>query len=372
VLTWAVPIPAEHPVLTDGVVTLRAPRPDDLAGAIERNLEEPGSFDAGDARRWMTYGITEVWAAGTQLVFVIEYQGRYAGTVGLRPDAMGNASVHYGLARWARGAGVAARAVRLALEFGFGDCGFHVIHWWAAVGNWASRRVAWATGFRLGPMIPGLAEVAGRRTDAWTGWILPGDRREARQRWLEVPVLETERVRLRSWRDDEVDRITTGRTNQATAHFLPFVPQPFTAEDARWWLKDLDEQAAAGRRLNWCIADASTDVALGNITLFNLDGSRHHEIGYWMHPDAQGRGVMAETLRCLTSWYFGPSSDGGFGGTSLVIRTAATNKAARKVAESAGFRHAGTEREAFRLSTHTDDRVTYDLLASDLATEQSD
>ncbi|QNE22889.1 GNAT family N-acetyltransferase [Kribbella qitaiheensis] len=359
-------------------MTLRAPGPDDLAGAIERYLESPGgSFGAEDARRWVTYGITEAWAAGSQLVFVIEYDGRYAGSVGLKPDSMGNASVHFGLAAWAQGAGVAARAVRLVLEFGFETCGFHVIHWWAAAGNWPSRRVAWATGFRAGPTIEGLAEMAGRRTDAWTGWILPGDRREARQRWLEVPVLETSRIRLRTWRDDEIDRITTARTNQATAHFLPFIPQPFAAEDARWWLKDMAEQAAAGRRFNWCIADASTDLGLGNLTLFNLGPDGDGELGYWAHPDAQGRGIMTEAIRTVASWFFAAPADNstaadrapvagsGFGGARLVIRTAATNKAARKVAESAGFRHAGTEREAFRLSTHPDDRVTYDLLASD-------
>jgi RimJ/RimL family protein N-acetyltransferase len=221
-------------------------------------------------------------------------------------------------------------------------------------------------------MIPGLVELAGRRTDAWTGWILPGDPRRPRQRWLEVPVLETSRIRLRTWRDDEVDRISSARTNQATAHFLPFIPQPFSEQDARWWLKDLAEQAAVGRRYNWCIADAATDLGLGNLTLFNLGSDGDGEIGYWMHPDAQGRGVMTEALRCMTSWYFAAPADGGFGGTRLVIRTAATNKAARKVAESAAFRHVGTEREAFRLASHADDRVTYDLLASDQIARSGD
>jgi RimJ/RimL family protein N-acetyltransferase len=125
------------------------------------------------------------------------------------------------------------------------------------------------------------------------------------------PVLETSRLRLRTWRDDEVDRITTARTNQATAHFLPFIPQPFTAEDARFWLKDMAEQAAAGLRFNWCVADRSTDVALGNVTLYNLATRIDGELGYWAHPDAQGRGLMAEALRRVADWYFSPS---GFGG----------------------------------------------------------
>ncbi|TDD13175.1 N-acetyltransferase [Kribbella turkmenica] len=352
-------------------MTLRAPRPDDVQGQLERNLEDPDrGYGEDDARRWIGHGITEAWKTGERLAFVIEYQGRYAGTASLQPDADGNARVHYGLYRWARGAGVASRSVRLLLEFGFGTCGFHVVRWWARVGNWPSRRVAWATGFSFGETIPRLAEEGGRRVDAWTGWIGPSDPRKPRKPWFVHPVLETSRLRLRPWRADEAPRIAAGRTNQATAHFLPFVPQPFTAEDARFWLKDLAEQAASGVRYNWCVADSVTDLGLGNLTLFNLHQGLQQghdgEIGYWLHPDAQGRGVMPEAISRMAEWYFSPERAGGLDGRRLVIRTAATNHAARRVAEKLNFRHAGTEREAFPLGNGTlDARVTYDLLTAD-------
>jgi RimJ/RimL family protein N-acetyltransferase len=363
-----VPIPAEHPVLTDGVVTLRAPRPDDIEAHANRHREVQSRFGDEDARRWITFGITEAWTRGERLVFVVEDQGRYAGSVTLEPDADGNARVHYALSAWAQGAGVMSRSVRLILEFGFTTCGFHVIRWWARVGNWPSRRVAWATGFRFGETIPGMAEENGRRVDAWTGWIRPDDPREPRQPWFEHPVLETSRLRLRTWQEDEIPRITTARTTQATAHFLPFIPQPFTAEDARFWLKDMAEQAAAGRRFNWCVADADTDEGLGNLTLFSIHFRgevRDAEIGYWMHPDAQGRGVMSDAIQRVAEWYFAAESAGGFGGRRLFIRTASTNAPARRTAEKAGFRHVGTERAAFKISTHVDDEVTYDLLITD-------
>ena len=364
------PIPAEHPVLTDGVVTLRGPRPDDLQGQIDRQREDPGrGFDEDDARRWIGYGIVEAWAKRERLLFIVEYKGRYAGSAALEPDGDGNARIHYSLSEWARGAGVASRAVRLLLEFGFTTCGFHVVHWWARVGNWPSRRVAWATGFHFGETIPALAEESGRRVDAWTAWIGPDDPRRPRQPWYEHPILETSRLRLRTWRADEIPRITTARTNQATAHFLPFIPQPFTAEDARFWLKDMAAQAAAGRRFNWCVADAETDQGLGNVTLFGIhrDQVRDGELGYWLHPDAQGRGVMAEAVQRVAQWYFAAEDAGGFGGRRLFIRTAASNTAARRTAEKAGFQLTGTEREAFPLSTHLDGKVTYDLLAADLS-----
>jgi RimJ/RimL family protein N-acetyltransferase len=175
---------------------------------------------------------------------------------------------------------------------------------------------------------------------------------------FEHPVLESSRLRLRLWRTDEIPRITTARTNQATAHFLPFIPQPFTAEDARFWLKDMAEQAAASKRFNWCVADRETDEGLGNVTLFNLDSDV--EVGYWLHPDTQGRGVMAEAIQRVAGWYFE-----SFDGRRIVIRTAATNRAARRTAETAGFRLVGTETAAFPIATHVDDRAVYELLPSD-------
>jgi len=182
------------------------------------------------------------------------------------------------------------------------------------------------------------------------------------------PVLETARLRLRRWRDDELERIATARTNAATALFLPFLPQPFTVEDARFWLKDMAEQASAGTRFNWCVADAGTDQGLGNLTLFGIHTRgevRDAEVGFWMHPEAQGRGVMSEAVQAVARWYFAPADDGGFGGRRLFIRTAATNAAARRTAEKAGFRHVGTERAAFQIATRVDDKVTYDLLITD-------
>ena len=59
---------------------------------------------------------------------------------------------------------------------------------------------------------------------------------------------------------------------------------------------------------NWCLADADTDLGLGNITLFNIyrDAVRDAELGYWAHPDAQGRGVMTEAIERVARWYFAP------------------------------------------------------------------
>lgn len=364
-------------MLTDEVVTLRALRPADIPGVVEqcndpesvRWTTVPVPYGEEQAAEWISTRVPAGWNDDRDLCFAVEYENRFAGSVSLRPDADGNAELAYGLTPAARGRGVAARAVRLLLDWGFGQRGFPVVHWRANVGNWGSRRVAWAVGFHFGPTIPKLLSQRGERVDAWTGWTGAQDVREPRTPWLENPVLETPRIRLRSWRDDEVDRISAARTTVATAHFLPFIQQPFDEDRARWLLAHVRLQAAEGTRFNWCVADAVTDLGLGNVTLFDLldhPRARSGELGYWGHPDAQGRGYMAEAVRRIAQWYFTPADEGGYGGLRLLIGTASTNKAARRVAEASGFRLVGTERAAFPLGDGSlDDRVIYDRLATD-------
>ncbi len=185
------------------------------------------------------------------------------------PTADGNARVHYGLSAWAAVPGSRAGRCGCCWSSGFTDLR---VSRRPLVG--ARRQLAVAPG-RVGDRLPPGRDDPG----AGRGTRPPGrrldrlDRADGSTQAAAAVVRCTRcwrppRLRLRTWRTDEIARITTARTNQATAHFLPFVPQPFTAEDARFWLKDMAEQAAAGRRFNWCVADAETDLGLGNLTLF--------------------------------------------------------------------------------------------------------
>jgi RimJ/RimL family protein N-acetyltransferase len=48
----------------------------------------------------------QAWTAGRYLAPAVEVDGRFAGTVDVRPDGTGAAEVGYGLAGWARGRGL--------------------------------------------------------------------------------------------------------------------------------------------------------------------------------------------------------------------------------------------------------------------------
>lgn len=370
--------PLSVPVLTDGVVTLRAATPADVEPMWEMT-QDP------DMQRWTAVPVpntremsadfalrhgAEAWDSGTARNWVVEAEdddgrARYAGNVDLRGGPV--ADVGYALHPWARGRGLMARAVRLAVDHGFTELGVEAVHWRAHVGNEASLRVAHACGFELVGATPALLHERGRLLDAWTAVLRFGDSPVPRTRWLDAPVLETGRLRLRPLREDDAPRVAEACSDPTTRHWLNTLPHPYTTEVARGYLADCTWRAATGTKVSWAVADLGTDVLLANLALMNVGppnpGSA--EVGYWAHPDARGRGVMTEALQVAAAWALGPD---GLGLTQLSLLAAAGNAASNQVAEKAGFRRGGRERQAELLGDGTvDDLVSYDLVAEDLA-----
>jgi RimJ/RimL family protein N-acetyltransferase len=65
------------------------------------------------------------------------------------------------------------------------------------------------------------------------------------------------------------------------------------------------------------------------------------EIGYWIAPEAQGRGYATEATAALTAWAF------GVGLTRMRLACEVPNTASARVALAAGFRFEGVGRDAF-------------------------
>jgi RimJ/RimL family protein N-acetyltransferase len=138
------------PTLTDGVVTLRAHREDDVERCWEQ-CQDPVSqawttvpipYSRDDAKQFVRKAMPGGWASDREWGFAVEAapdggQGRYAGTVSLRNEGDGRAEVAYGSHPDVRGRGVLERAVRLLLAWGFAPDGRDLtsVIWWADVGN---------------------------------------------------------------------------------------------------------------------------------------------------------------------------------------------------------------------------------------------
>lgn len=351
--------PLNVPVLSDGVVTIRAHTPADIDGMLEMAVDPemvkwtsvttPHTREMSEdfALRIIPRG----WDEGTNRIWAIEAndadgKARFAGNVDIRQTPV--ADIGFALHPWARGQGLMARAVRLAVDWAFNEGGIEIVHWRSHVGNEASLRIAHSTGFTLHGTIPGCLIERDKVLDAWTASIQFGDAPVAVSSWAESTVLESDRLRLRPFVEADLARIVEACNDPDSLHWLNSLPQPYTETTARDYVAECIWQAAKGAKATWAIADRKTDQLLGNIAVMDMLGPNptSGEIGYWMHPDARGRGVMTEAVKLVVAHAIRPE---GLNRRRLVLYAADGNDGSNAIAKAAGFTHYGTQRQAEKL-----------------------
>jgi RimJ/RimL family protein N-acetyltransferase len=369
--------PFRAPTLEGEDVTLRAPLrgdEDDVLAQCRDELTQrwtcvPLPYERRDAARWVAT-CTQDWPAGRAYTFAVEHDGRFAGSVTLRPDGVHGVRVGYGLAPWARGSGLARSAVVVALDWAFEALDAEVALWSAIAGNWPGRRVAWSAGFRVEGTVRGLAEQRGVRLDTWVASMRRGDPLTPVHPWYDPPTLNGQTLnghgtRLRRHHPQDVSAMVEACNDPDTQFWLAQLPRPYTRDDARAHLEEIAEEQAAGRAVFWALVDPATDELRGEIGLWGLarGESRSAELGYWMHPAARGRGLTTEGVRLAARFALLPRAQGGLGLTRLVIRAADGNTGSQKVALGAGFQPAGRDRRAELLRDGTvADLLRYDVL----------
>lgn len=367
------------PTLTDGVVTLRAHREEDLEDCLEQSTDPlsvrwtrvPVPYTRDDARRFLRDAMPGGWATDQEWGFAVEALDdgtpRYAGTVTLRNEGDRRAEIAYGAHPWARGRGIVERALRLLLDWGFAERDLQVVLWTAEVGNWASRRTAWRLGFSCDGVLRDWMTQRGGLADAWVGTVGRDDERAPRTPWLQAPVLRGERVVLRPASDADVPRMVEACRDEVTSYWINSIPRPFAETDATAFLAERRESMIRGEVVHWTLADPETDALIGSSSVFSIGSSSGAEIGYWLHPDARGRGVMREAVALAVRHAFIDVEDGGLGLDKIRLVAAVDNTASRRVAELNGFREVGTERAGTTCRDGKHDAVVYDRLVGDLS-----
>lgn len=346
--------PEEVPILVDAEagVTLRAAARRDLPAMVEQCRDPemirwttvpnpPGGYQLRDAEEFLA--LTAVgWTTGQRLGWTIEAEKDsvrgFSGSIDLRLDSDGIAEVGFGLHPAARGRSIMTTALHLVCDYGFEVVGLRVIRWRAAVGNWASRRVAAKVGFVFDGAVRSLLVHRGELVDGWIATLRRDDPRVP-QPWLHPIEMHGTGVRLRAFRTSDIDRIVEACSDPRTAHWLASMPRPYQRHNALAYLDSIAELAGRGAGVAWCMADPTDDRCLGSISLDGLGGyAKRAEIGYWAHPDARGRGVVTEAVRLVTEH----ARTSGLA-QSILIRCARDNAASRHVAEDAGYTTVGIQ-----------------------------
>lgn len=367
-------------------VVLRAHRPDDAEvlvrayadDAVSRWLSGPPlPFRIEHGRDWVA-GRAAAWDErdhGTEWTWMLDLDGEPVGQLGVRPRGDGAFDVGYQLRREAWGRGAMSAALREGARWAFtplseGGADAEVLHWKAQVGNWASRRVAWACGFQVEGRVRGLVAHRGEAVDGWIGSVRAGDGLRPAVPWLEVPRIEIGDLLLRPNVPGDAERLLQACAHPTTQEWLPTLPSPYTLDDARAYLDGREEQHAVALGLYWAVAAADAPGRLlGQIGLMGLDHglSPSGEIGYWVHPDARRRGVATRAVRAVARHGLVDLDEGGLGLRRVLLRVAETNTASLGVARAAGFTQAGRDRDSEKLrSGRVVDHLRFDLLADEM------
>jgi RimJ/RimL family protein N-acetyltransferase len=146
------------------------------------------------------------------------------------------------------------------------------------------------------------------------------------------------------------------------AHWIPFVPVPYTRADAEAYLRSCLESGEEERR-PFAVVDPESDDLLGSIDMgLNTYQYRGH-VGYWVVASARGRGICTAALRLVSRWALEELEL-----QRLELITDPDNRASQRVAEKAGYRREGVLRAHLR---HPDGRIRDSVMFSLLPGELS-
>ncbi|GAB3244978.1 GNAT family N-acetyltransferase [Arthrobacter pigmenti] len=352
----------------DGVITLRRLRVDDAEAFADLSTDAEAirwsngrrDFSAADAALFIASEVAAGWRTGNTLRWAVAdaASDELLGTIALHKVHAAGAELGIKMSPAARGYGNAYRAVDLVLDSAFEDLGLSVLHWYAKVGNWASRKLAHRAGFVLEGTVRSLADDGDQRADCWILTMTAADYRlrpstiglaehsaELQPPALGVdpvvPVLTDGTVRLREMSGQDVSPLTLNCQDPAAVQWTT-VPENYTEADARNFIfGHVPACWASGAEQNFAVADHATDQLLGTIGLHRFQAGTA-EVGINMGPQSRGSGAAERAGQLLTGYAFEQLNL-----QYLYWQAAVSNWASRKLAWKLGFRHEGTIRGYF-------------------------
>jgi ribosomal-protein-serine acetyltransferase len=157
---------------------------------------------------------------------------------------------------------------------------------------------------------------------------------------------------------EELDRVIAANRDYL-AEWLPWVETTSGADARREWIRRTRRQIADNDGFHAAIIE--DDDIIGVLGFHAIDwNNRSTSIGNWLVEDRQGRGIMTEAVRTLTSHAFDV-----WDLNRVEIRVAVWNLRSAAIPQRLGFVEEGTLRQAERHGDTFKDVAVYSVLARD-------
>lgn len=119
-----------------------------------------------------------------------------------------------------------------------------------------------------------------------------------------MPELETERLRLRPMRVCDAEDMHDYARRQEVTRYLLWEPHR-TLDYTRSYLEYLAGRYRTGTCYEWAVISKTEDKMIGTCGFASVDCNHNSaELGYVLHPDYHGRGLMPEAARRVMRFGF--------------------------------------------------------------------
>lgn len=172
--------------------------------------------------------------------------------------------------------------------------------------------------------------------------------------------LETERLVLRPTHPDLFDELWAAieASLPELRHWMPWAITP-DQKRTRAFLERAAEEWQSGHERHFTVI--YEDQVCGQCSLDHADLlNASYEMGYWMHSDLCGRGLMTEAAREVVRFGFAELDIHRIG-----LRAGTKNTGSIRVAEKVGFKREGILRDAGRGAGGFHDSCVFGLLVTD-------
>jgi RimJ/RimL family protein N-acetyltransferase len=176
------------------------------------------------------------------------------------------------------------------------------------------------------------------------------------------PPLAGDVVLLRPWREADLPDIVLAFGDPVMQRFS-WRTARYTETDARDYFAKQDEARLRGEGLDFALVEPrDQNVVLGAVSLYEVRLDHGcAAVGYWLAPEARGRGAATDAVGLLARWAFAE-----LGLARLELTCGPDNGPSQHVAERCGFSREGLLRSHVPFKGARRDSVIYGLLPGEL------